>query len=169
MPGMDPRRIRPPNFFLIPSPFRSRGCFCGRRYRFYQQVTSTSEGRTWSAPKEMPGLGCARPRLLVLGDAVLLSGGRRRLPPFHTTDVDLWINREGGRSGTWQHFSVSGQHNLLEPNATRRFGPEVNSTSGPRPTSSYTALMRIGERSALLTYGRDVPAPRMGFAMRIDV
>jgi len=89
-------------------------------YRFYQQVTSTSEGRTWSAPEEMPGLGCARPRLLVLGDTVLLSGGRRRLPPFHTTDVDL-LDQPRGRA--LRHLAA-----LLRQRAAQPAGAERDAT-----------------------------------------
>ena len=33
-------------------------------------------GRTWTLPTELPGMGCCRPRLLRLGEALLLTGGR---------------------------------------------------------------------------------------------
>ena len=33
-------------------------------------------GRTWTLPTELPGMGCCRPRLLRLGVALLLTGGR---------------------------------------------------------------------------------------------
>ena len=35
-------------------------------------------GSSWSRPVAMVGTGCARPRLLLVGETLLLSGGRLR-------------------------------------------------------------------------------------------
>lgn len=85
-------------------------------YRDYRVVVSTDRGHTWSKPRVLEGLGCARPRLLPASPPLaavhaggrgaaaggsgalpaapmLLSGGRMR--DHGTSDVLLWVDWSG--------------------------------------------------------------------------
>jgi hypothetical protein len=50
-------------------------------YRNYYRTVSSDQGKTWSTLEEIPNVGCARPRLAMLGGGkgpLLLSGGRQK-------------------------------------------------------------------------------------------
>jgi hypothetical protein len=163
-------------------------------YKPFHWTTSTDTGQTWTKLRPMNGTGCARPRLLLLGDTLLLSGGRMRAP------VDL-INK-GGSQGvsvwaadvsdralvqsappiSWVRHDVSYWHNFLrKPSQYVWCGCANTSVVHCQQTSAYTSLVRVGERSAALIYPMyhncsahgprhdDPPTPAVAYAMRIDV
>ena len=89
---------------------------------------STDEGASWSKGKALPGVGCVKPRLLMLGEKaangalkkgapagpLILSGGR--LCVENVTDVFVWLNEDGlaGAAGSklaadkvWRKHSIS--------------------------------------------------------------
>lgn len=117
----------------------------------YARSTSSDGGVTWSKPVLLgSGIGCARPRLLSLGNgSLLLSGGR---PVYNSRDTKVWFNALGDGI-FWTEYSISYWHNLLEKNETRHFSPTINSsTSWPRESTSYTSLVRTGPSSAFVVY-----------------
>lgn len=76
----------------------------------YHRTISRDNGTTWARLAPIPGAGCARPRLLVLGNYLLLSGGRYRVNG-NDSDVKLWISSDG-LGEAWEEHSLSYQHNL---------------------------------------------------------
>ena len=56
-------------------------------------------------------------------------------------------------------------HNMLEKNATLKFGPSVNN-SGARISTSYTSLVATGAHSGYVVYSRLLPSPSVAFALR---
>jgi len=69
-------------------------------YRYFYSARSSDGGRSWSKPAPMQGLGCVRPKLLLLDDgALLLAGGRMCVE--QTKDILLWVfsRRKCGRMG----------------------------------------------------------------------
>lgn len=98
-------------------------------YLPFYWTQSSDSGRSWSKPVAMNGTGCARPRLLLLGDTLLLSGGRMRNEGKQ--GVQLWSadvgvgsaffhrHRGGGGGGgeplldspQWTRHDVSYLHN----------------------------------------------------------
>jgi hypothetical protein len=109
-----------------------------------------------------PGIGCARPRLLGLGDgAVVLSGGR--LGPTNR-DVRMWLNAAGD-GDVWDAFSITYWHNRLITNKTYAFTTAVNDSTA-RESTSYTSLVKTGPATGFITYGRHLPpGPDVAFAM----
>ena len=117
-----------------------------------------------------------------------MSGGRMRHEPAVGNDNWLWVSADG-KGETWERHSLSGAHNRgLKPNATCgavagtprlcAYDPSrVNASVTPRPTSSYTALNRIDDNTAVVTYDhRMYPGPGVRspvdtafFSMRIRV
>jgi hypothetical protein len=74
----------------------------------YAITFSSDGGRSWTIPKMLPaGVGCARPELLSLGGALVLSGGR---PSAASQDPMIWIDRTG-MGMSWQPRSLSYTHN----------------------------------------------------------
>ena len=100
------------------------------RTKNYHLARSTSGGRSWSKATELRdanghGVGTARPRLLLLGSKLLLSGGR--LTTEQQGGVFLWVSDDGfGRS--WRTTSLSFKHNQLESDPALRFPDRVNTT-----------------------------------------
>ena len=166
-------------------------------YKNYARSISTDGGKSWSTATPIPNVGCARPRLLMLGEAnqgpLVLTGGRarnrntsgastascKRLSRATLTwssdlllgcraDVLLWVN-DDGMGTAWVEYSLSYWHNVLESNPELQFTAHVNSTSGHRQTTSYTSLLRTGPSSALVTYNmqRD-GTPGYVFSMPFD-
>ena len=85
-------------------------------------------GYTWTPLVAMPGTGCARPRLLMLGGGfapLLMSGGRMK--NNGTNDNLLWIEWTGLGPGyppkppVWDMYSISYFHNKLAARALPRF------------------------------------------------
>ena len=100
------------------------------RTKNYHLARSTSGGRSWSKATELRdanghGVGTARPRLLLLGSKLLLSGGR--LTTEQQGGIFLWISDDGfGRA--WRTTSLSFKHNQLESDPALRFPDTVNTT-----------------------------------------
>ena len=140
----------------------------------YHQTISQDGGLTWRHPTPMPhGMGCARPRLLRIGNSVLLSGGRMR--NLNTSDIILWVNHDVlGHASEWHEYSISYQHNLKiglhYNNASLAFDSNVNSTTfAPRESNSYTSLVRLSETRTLLTYDMHKSGREYSFSMEIEV
>lgn len=143
-------------------------------FHFYGQSFSHDGGKSWSRTEPMPGMGCALPRLLSLGRGrpLMLAGGRMR--NLGTNDILLWVSADGmGRQ--WDMFSLSYWHNKLLPDnrSADRFSTQINATTEPRESSSYTSLMQVGESSFVVTYDRRHVGGKMHgdtiYAMRVDV
>ena len=110
------------------------------RFKDYAQVFSTDEGRSFSAPRMMRGIGVVRPQLLLLGDPaaatagpgagsgpLLLAGGRRR--NHNSSDICLWVSDDGlGRA--WREISITAVHNSL-----------VCKTAAPRRPPPFCVLV----------------------------
>ena len=135
----------------------------------YASSMSSDGGFSWSAPQPLADdIGAARPRLLRLGGAVLLSGGRRTELKH---DALIWLNNAGD-GVSWAAYSISFQHNALMPKeglgnwsaAELSFSSHLNTTnSWPWECSSYTSLVRTGPTTAFITYNRYDDATGRGF------
>ena len=138
-------------------------CVRSKPYRPYVRSISSDGGLTWSTAVPLgEGVGCARPRLLVLGKRSLLLSGGRRSPT--NRDILLWHNAAGDAT-MWEAHSISFLHNQLEPNATLHFDAKLNASS-LRESTSYTSLVATGERSGFIVYSRHKPPGRdVAFAM----
>ena len=86
-----------------------------------------------------------------------------RLFTENTRDILLWVSWDG-TALNWQTFSLSYQHNRLVKDTALRFSAAVNSTSG-RATTSYTSLLAIDEKTAVVIYNGETGI----FAMRFTV
>ena len=135
-------------------------------YLPYFQLTSTDWGRTWQGAS-IPNAGCVRPRLLLLGNTLLLSGGRFRAHG-NTSDVLLWESADG-RGKKWRPYSLSYQHNALARPGTPLFTADVNNSGPlftlPRQTNAYTSLVRLNESSALVFYDQRFKDQRLGVTL----
>ena len=58
-------------------------------YLRYHRTVSRDFGKSWDRLTPIAEAGCARPRLLLMGDRLLLSGGRFRVDGANTSDVLL--------------------------------------------------------------------------------
>lgn len=118
-------------------------------YVNYHRSVSTDRGKSWSALTAVDA-GCARPRLLQLGTTMLLSGGRRRNE--NTSDVILWAATDG-TGEVWAAHSLSAAHNAGQTDPALRYDAKVNSSSySPRETNSYTSLVALSAKTALVVY-----------------
>ena len=138
------------------------------KYAPYHISRSFDEGKTWSSPVPIPA-GCARPRLLQMGDILLLSGGRYRFA--NTSDVILWSTHISDiatlppHQWTWQEYSLSYHHNLgVERTSTNNiptFNARVNKSRSPwiypRETNAYTSLAPLNDSSFLVFYDMQIP------------
>ena len=125
-------------------------------YSRYHITSSRDFGKTWLKLSPIANAGCARPRLLVMGDTLLLSGGRFRVDG-NTSDVLLWVSHDGlGKS--WEPYSISYQHNLgvMRGAHVPAFNGNVNLSNttgtGPRQTNAYTSLVRLDAQRAMIFY-----------------
>eukprot|EP01050_Picozoa_sp_SAG11_P005808 SAG11_NODE_424_length_9590_cov_3.114635_2_plen_690_part_00 len=150
-------------------------------YQYYHFATSADGGASWTAEAPLPGLGCARPKLLSLpqtatvaagaasshGGLTVLGGGRLRISG--TNDILLWSSSAGGIVGSWTEHSISYHHNALAAAAgVSKFTAEVNSTSEPRETSSYLSLLRAGVQGEFVVVYEKRGPPDLVFAMRVS-
>ena len=104
-----------------------------------------------------------RPRLLHVGNSLVLSGGR---PNPLSRDVLVWLNAAGDGE-EWVAYSVSYWHNLRNTNADWVF-PQTetnNSRSFPRVTTSYTSLVSTGNKSGYLLYGMGIRSFTLPFKL----
>lgn len=155
-------------------------------YTEYHVQFSTSEGKSWSRAVPLPHMGCARPRLLMLGKGkgpLLLAGGRNCVAQKNATDVALfiWVNSDGmggfqhrndsaaiGQS--WRQLSVTAAHNR-----EWRGDPSYRFTNPQDPfaSQSYTSLLPVGDGDAVLIYNKywnygGAVSHSTGFGMRLS-
>ena len=120
-------------------------------------MIQTDTGNTWSKPSTILGAGSADPKLLRVGQSLVMSGGRNCNNINKTidgqtrgADLMLWLNADG-MANDWVMYSLSYWHNHLgfpgQTNCTERgpdcFSPGLN-TSCRTETSAYTDL-RVGQ------------------------
>ena len=101
-------------------------------YQFYNHALSTDGGVSFTTEAPLHGMGSARPKLLSLGNLIMLGGGRNRAE--NTNDILLWSSSSSSFSsrGGWREHSISYWHNRLAATAgVSKFTEEVNSTSEP--------------------------------------
>ena len=127
---------------------------CTAEWKPYYWSTSDDDAKTWTAAVPMAGTGSARPRLLLVGSTLLLSGGRMRYKTADgvgpSTDNDLWAAdatavATGSTPPAWTTYAMSYWHNHLyngNEGLPGRYTARVNSTATNRPeTRSYGALL----------------------------
>lgn len=163
-------------------------------YKPFHWTTSTDSGKTWTKLHPMNGTGCARPRLVLLGDTLLLSGGRMRAPvdlinkqgsqgvSVWTADVSDRASIQSAPPKVWARHDVSYWHNLLRKPSQYIWCDCTNtSVVHCQQTSAYTSLVRVGAKSAVVIYPMyhncsahgphhdDPPTPVHAYAMRVDL
>ena len=150
-------------------------------YKFYHQTYSTDLGKSWSAPRPIPNVGCVRPKLLLTATGtLLLSGGRlcQDLVKYSCpgggdgSGILLWENADGmadldgGRNGTeWVPYCTTAEHNRgWQGDPALRF----NSST---PAQAYTSIFELGPSAAGISYqhGSGYRPETTTFVMRIDV
>jgi hypothetical protein len=127
---------------------------CTAEWKPYYWSTSDDDAKTWSTAVPMEGTGSARPRLLLVGSTLLLSGGRMRYKTADgvgpSTDNDLWAAdatavATGSTPPAWTTYAMSYWHNHLYDGSEGlpgRYTARVNSTATNKPeTRSYGALL----------------------------
>jgi len=127
-------------------------------YLPYHRTISRNFGKSWDRLQPIAQAGCARPRLLVMGNRLLLSGGRFRVGG-NTSDVLLWVS-EDGYGEAWESYSLSYQHNLGVKRGGGANVPPFNSLvnlsntsgTGPRQTNAYTSLARLDSERFVVLY-----------------
>ena len=109
-------------------------------YYQYTQVMSTDKGWSWSTPVPVNGAGCVRPRLMTVGQATLLSGGR--LCVENVSDNFVWISgNKDIEFNAWRRYSLSGVHNALwHGERSLRFSGGVNSSDASGKTLGNQGL-----------------------------
>ena len=137
----------------------------------YARSVSSDRGATWSTPVFVPNTGSARPRLLQLGSAMILGGGRMwnggdmrdHVNIVNgTNDNMLWVATDG-EGLEWTPFSISYYHNMGEPDVGLHFTQGVNSslfrgdlTLGQRHTDyethAYVSLVQLTRSTGLIVY-----------------
>jgi hypothetical protein len=134
---------------------------CTAEWKPYFWATSDDGGRAWSASVPMPGTGSARPRLLLVGSTLLLSGGRMRYKTADgvgpSTDNNLWSAdaaavATGSMPPVWRAYALSYWHNHLydgSEGVPGKYSARVNSTATDRPeTRSYGSLLHACDGGA---------------------
>lgn len=109
----------------------------------------------------MLGTGSARPRLLLVGSTLLLSGGRMRYKTADgvgpSTDNNLWASdaaavATGSTPPVWRTYALSYWHNHLYDGSEGlpgKYTARVNTTATNRPeTRSYGSLLPACDGSA---------------------
>ena len=133
---------------------RLMGVFRLASFVRYGQTFSADDGRSWSAPANIPPMS-VEPSVAVLGGGALaLAGGR--------SGIFVWFNADGaGRD--WQAVDIAAAHNAACAPADR-FDPDSRGCwlsaeeMAKRPvaafSSCYTELAALDERTLLLIYDR---------------
>jgi hypothetical protein len=123
----------------------------------------------------MPGTGCARPRLLLVGSTLLMAGGRKRYSPDPSQAIQVWSADAASARGTdppaWTRHDISHHHNrLAQPGQDLFTSVGANSTSSQhQETNSYTSIFKVGPSGAVLIYPMAYHTPIQAYAMRIDI
>jgi len=134
-------------------------------YAPYYMTKSSDGGKTWSKPVALVdtdghAIGCARPHLVQLGNATLLSGGRMMMGHDYSRSFSVWLSQDAGES--WRRADGSYHHNEkasitkapLWPASVNRTGWRFEFTSG------YVGLVQVGEASAAVLYDLMIPSPK---------
>ena len=115
----------------------------------FHKSYSQDEGRTWSQPQRMEGMWSVQPRLARLGNgAVVLTGGRPGLFAFLCAD---------GKGEEWEKVNLAMHHNQLIEPEEQRFSDafcKAEKKEDPAISSSYTAVMLLGDDGLIVTYDR---------------
>jgi hypothetical protein len=157
-------------------------------YKPFHWTSSSDMGKTWRKLQPMNGTGCARPRLLLLGDTLLMTGGRMRAPVDlinhqGSQGVSVWAADVSDRStvaagppAAWVRHDVSYWHNRLrQPSQYVWCGCANSSVVHCQQTSAYTSILGVGPRSAMLMYpmyhncSQSPSTTPVAYAMRIDL
>jgi hypothetical protein len=141
-------------------------------YRYFYASRSIDGGHSWSQPSPMQGLGCVRPKLLLLDDGpLLLTGGR--LCVDSTKDILLWVSADGSASD-WIQFSLTYQHNQLWRGDQRYLFDDLVNSTDAWESLAYTSLVAQSNNRALIFYQKFFtpswpPWPSATFAMQVEV
>ena len=141
-------------------------------YRYFFSALSSDGGLTWSKPIQMQGLGCVRPKLLLLNDGpLLLTGGR--LCVENTKDIRLWVSVDGN-AHNFSTFSLSYQHNRLWSGDSRFLFDELVNNTDAWESLAYTSLVPKSENSAFIYYNKFFsaswpPWPSATFMMQVQI
>jgi len=137
------------------------GDMSGGYTEFYKTLSSDG-GKTWSKAEAMPGMGCARPHLKQLGNATILTGGRKMMGHMYDRAFDVWMSYDNAL--TWEHASGSYEHNAKANITGVPLWPESVNSSGWRFefTSGYVGLVQVGEMSAMVLYDFMIACPQSG-------
>ena len=138
----------------------------GKHFSYYQDVVehrSRDWARSWSRGKILTGVGSTGPRLLMLGNLLMMTVGRQ-VSPTHGlagTDPRIFVSRSG-MADDWEEHSISAEHNRRIEDTTLRFSSCVNGTGCPtatvsRENSGLSSLLRVNASSALLIYDKIAP------------
>jgi len=140
------------------------------RYSPYISKLSYDGGLSWHSLRSfntggegLPGAGCVRPRLMRVGNSLVMGGGR---PNPLSRDVILWLNSDGDGED-WEAYSVSYHHNELTENPKWLFPEQAtnNSRSFPRITPSYTSMVSTGNSSGYILYGMGIRSFTLPFKL----
>jgi hypothetical protein len=141
-------------------------------YRYFYSSRSSDGGRSWGKAAPMPGLGCVRPKLLLLDDGpLLLAGGR--LCVENTKDVLLWISADGS-ANNWTTFSLTYQHNLRWRGDQRFLFSNLVNDTGAWESLAYTSIVPSTRNSAWVFYQKFFtpswpPWPSATFMMEVQI
>eukprot|EP01043_Picozoa_sp_COSAG02_P037483 COSAG02_NODE_2816_length_7969_cov_3.879670_2_plen_511_part_00 len=137
----------------------------------YARSVSSDRGKTWSMPEFVPNVGSARPRLLQMGNTMILGGGRMwnggdmkdHLNLHNGTNDNLLWTATDGEGLMWKPYAISYYHNRGESDPSLHFTAGVNSslyygedTLGMRhldfETHGYLSLVQLTRSSGLVIY-----------------
>jgi hypothetical protein len=141
-------------------------------YRYFYSSRSSDGGRSWSKASPMQGLGCVRPKLLLLNNGpLLLTGGR--LCVENTKDILLWISFDGS-ARNWTTFSLTYQHNRLWSGDARFLFDDLVNNTAAWESLAYTSLVPQSENSAVVFYQKFFtpswpPWPSATFMMHVQI
>ena len=141
----------------------------------YYSSFSVTSGRTWSKAAEMRdvngrGIGTARPRMILLGGTLLLTGSR--VLSSDDSDYYLWESADGLAQKFTAH-SLTYHHNRLVNDPKQRIGAWCNGTNVTAPgqqCGGYTSIVPLDRENALVMYSSDtVDDGEWIFTMRVSL
>jgi len=117
----------------------------------YMQVRSKDNGHTWSEPSSLPSdVLSARPMTLMVGNTLLLTGGRPHLM--------LWVSWDG-LANDWQPYNLAAQHNKgMQDPELKYCEAFANGTSTWLESTCYNSVQRgpvlSGKDTVVVCYDR---------------